>query len=270
MANHYEGFAAEARGGARLLSGWAHLSDPMAAEALAREAFDAVIIDMQHGQVGLDAAFRTVPLVAGLGKPCIARIPVGHFAEASRLLDAGAAGVIAPMINSEADARAFAGFMKYPPVGGRSWGANRGLWLSGLKGADYLGAANGFTFAVAMIETREALAALDAILAVPGIDGVFVGPGDLSIALTDGARIDPADPRVDDALRHVAARASAHGKVCWAYAHTGRRAREMHGMGVGLAAVGSDLGFIRQSAAAEIAVAREGAGPAAGGGAGGY
>ncbi len=127
-------FAERVRSGSPVTAGWCHLSDPMASEALAREACEAVVHDMQHGQVGLDAVMRSVPLVTALGKAAVVRIPVGHFSEASRLIDAGASAVIAPMVNSVEDARRFASFMKFPPVGERSWGANRGLWLSGLKG----------------------------------------------------------------------------------------------------------------------------------------
>jgi 4-hydroxy-2-oxoheptanedioate aldolase len=258
MANVLTDFAAKARSGAPLLSGWCHLSDPMVSEAMAREDFDAITFDMQHGQIGLDAVMRSIPLVTALGKAAIARIPVGHFAEASRLIDAGASAVIAPMINTVEDAKRFAAFMKFPPVGERSWGANRGLILSGLKGTDYLKAANGFTFAMAMIETREALAILDDILAVPGIDGVFVGPGDMSIALSNGGFIDPSHDSVTEAIRHVVTRSKAHAKPTWVYAANGKRASEMFAIGVSLSAIASDTNLLRAACAAEVAAARSG------------
>jgi 4-hydroxy-2-oxoheptanedioate aldolase len=256
MANLLTEFAEKARKPELLLSAWCHFSDPMVSEALAREAFDAIVFDMQHGQISLDVVMRAIPLVTALGKPAIARIPVGHFPECSRLLDAGASAVIAPMINTIEDARTFASFMKFPPLGERSWGANRGLWMSGLKGTDYLKNANGFTLAIAMIETKEALAIVDDILAEPGIDGVFVGPADMSIALSDGGHVDPLDPAVDKAIRHIVARAHAHKKVCWAYAVSGKRAAEMGAYGLNLASIMSDINMVRAAAADEIASAR--------------
>jgi 4-hydroxy-2-oxoheptanedioate aldolase len=258
MANVLTDFAAKARSGTPLISAWCYMSDPMAAEAIAREDYDAIVYDMQHGQIGLDAVMRSIPLSTALGKAAMARIPVGHFAESSRLLDAGASAVIAPMINTVEDAKRFASFMKFPPMGERSWGANRGLWLSGLKGTEYLKSANGFTLAIAMIETREAMAIVDDILAVPGIDGVFVGPADMSIALSNGAFVDPLHESVNGALKHIIARADAHQKLAWAYSPNGKRAAEMFAMGLDLAALSSDINMLRAGAANEAAAARGG------------
>jgi 4-hydroxy-2-oxoheptanedioate aldolase len=256
LANLMTEFAQKARQPDLLLSAWCHLSDPMVSEALAREGFDAVTFDMQHGQISLDAVMRSIPLVMALGKPAIVRIPVGHFSECSRLLDAGASAVIAPMINTIADAKRFASFMKFPPLGERSWGANRGLWASGMKGTDYLKNANNMTLAIAMIETKEALDLVDDILAVPGIDGVFVGPADLSIALSEGGHVDPLDPAVDEAIQHIVKRAHAHKKICWAYSVSGKRAAEMGEYGLNLAAIMSDINMLRAAAADEVAIAR--------------
>ena len=150
--------------------------------------------------------------------PVIGRIPVGEFALAARFLDLGATGVIAPMINSVEDARKLVSFTKFPPVGERSWGPARALALTGLSPQEYLKQANDFSLIVAMIETREAIAAVDDILAVPGIDGVFVGPSDLSITLSNGASFDPSGAEVDAAFKHVLARAKAAGKFCGAFA----------------------------------------------------
>ncbi len=267
MANMLGEFADKMRSGKPQISAWCHFSDPMISEAMARENFDAIVYDMQHGQISLDVIMRAIPLVTALGKPAIARIPVGHFPECSRLLDAGVSAVIAPMINTVDDARRFAAFMKFPPMGERSWGANRGLWMSGLKGTDYLKSANRFTMAIAMIETKEALAIVDDILSVPGIDGVFVGPADMSIALSNGGLVDPLHDSVTEALKHVIARAHVQKKSAWAYAVSGKRAAEMFAMGLDLAAVLSDMNMLRAAAAVEIAAAR---GAKAAAGPGGY
>lgn len=169
------------RAGETVLSAWSSLPEPLTVEILAHSAFDAVTLDMQHGGHDEASILRSLGLVLNAGKPPVVRIPVGRFDMASRALDFGAHAVIAPMINSVDDARRFAAAMKYPPVGERSWGVFRANADYGAPGSnDYLTTANHDTLAFAMIETRDAYDALDAILDVRGIDGVFVGPSDFS------------------------------------------------------------------------------------------
>jgi 4-hydroxy-2-oxoheptanedioate aldolase len=238
------------------LSAWVGVNEPAVAELLAREGYDTVTLDMQHGAIDLTGAMRGIGAVALAGKPAIVRIPVGEFSTASRVIDAGAAAVIAPMINNVADARRFADFMKFPPMGQRSWGPRAALALSGYVGPAYLHSANAITLAIAMVETREALDALDEILGTPGIDGVFVGPSDLSIALHRGAVVDPHGADVDAMLTKVVARAKAHGKFAAAFCFDGKRARELAGRGFGLCSVSTDQLLLRAAARAELAAAR--------------
>ena len=235
---------------------WVGMNEPAVAEALAREGFDAVILDMQHGALDFAGAARAIVAVALAGLPAIVRTPVDDFATASRVIDAGAAGVIAPMINSRADAERFASFAKFPPLGERSWGPGAALSLTGLETQAYLAFANGLVQAIAMIETREALAALDDILGVNGIDGVFVGPADLSIALSNGARWDPRGASVLEAAAQVVAGARAHGKYAGMFCYDGADASAMAALGFKLCSVGSDGAFLRAAARAEIAAAR--------------
>ena len=235
---------------------WVGMNEAAVAEALAREGFDAVILDMQHGALDFAGAARAIVAVALAGLPAIVRTPVDDFATASRVIDAGAAGVIAPMINSRADAERFASFAKFPPLGERSWGPGAALSLTGLETQAYLASANGLVQAIAMIETREALAALDDILGVNGIDGVFVGPADLSIALNNGARWDPRGASVLEAAAQVVARARAHGKYAGMFCYDGADASAMAALGFKLCSVGSDGAFLRAAARAEIAAAR--------------
>ena len=214
--------AQQIRNGPPVLAAWCGVAEPLLAEILVREGFDTAVLDMQHGAYDLATAMRGISGVALAGKPCIVRIPVGDFANVSRLLDSGAAAVIAPMINTVADARAFAAFSKFPPLADRSWGPHRAIALTGMDHPTYLAKANSIQLAIAMIETREALAALDDILAVPGIDGVFVGPSDLSIALSHGAAVNPDHPEVDKALTHVGGARQGAWQVCRAF-HLCRR-----------------------------------------------
>jgi 4-hydroxy-2-oxoheptanedioate aldolase len=238
------------------LCAWIGINDPVVAEQLAREGYDAVVLDMQHGAIDVVGAMRGVGAAALAGKPAIVRIAIGDFATASRVIDAGAAAVIAPMINSGADAREFANFVKYPPLGNRSWGPRAALTHSGLIGPAYLHSANAITLAIAMVETAAALDALDDILGEPGVDGVFVGPSDLSIALNRGAIVDPHGADVDAALTRVAERAKAHGKFAAAFCFDGKRAKELAGRGFRMCSVSTDALLLRTAARAELAAAR--------------
>jgi 4-hydroxy-2-oxoheptanedioate aldolase len=239
-----------------MVTAWIGSADPANAALLAREAFDAVTFDMQHGVVDFATVARGAPLVMGLGKPALARIPVGEFQTVSRLFDIGCSGVIAPMVNSVEDAKTFASFAKFPPMGARSWGPHGGMAASGLDQSGYLKAANGFHVAIAMIETRAALAAIDDILGVEGIDGVLVGPSDLSIALSHGAHVDAEHADVNDALDHVVARARAAGKCCCCYSHSGERAAALFRKGFDIVALMSDAAMMKAGAQAALKAAR--------------
>jgi len=243
-------------GGSGLLTAWVGMPEPLVAGMLALEDFDAVTLDMQHGANDIQSVSLGIPHVTLAGKPTIVRIPVGQFATASRVLDLGAAGVIAPMINSKEDAAAFASFMKYPPLGERSWGPTIASAITGTEGNIYLKESNGHAVAIAMVETREALAALDDILSVPGVDAIFVGPSDLSIALSHGANVDPGRQDVADALDHVLARCHAHGKAACCFAPSPLMARDLIKKGYDLMAVGTDFGQLRSGARAQIQAAR--------------
>jgi 4-hydroxy-2-oxoheptanedioate aldolase len=257
-------FPERLKSGTPQLTAWCGLPDPAVPALLAREGFDAVTIDMQHGAIDFAATVRAIPLIAAAGKPAIVRVPVAEFATASRLLDAGAAGIIAPMINTVEDARRFAAFTKFPPLGERSWGPHGGLALSGLDPKSYFAGANGFSVAFAMVETREALAIVDDILAVDGIDAIFIGPSDLSIALSGGASLDPASREVEAAMDHAIARARAAGKFIGVYAASGERAAQLAAKGFDLIALGSDSALLRAGAQAALRQVRQGTSGATG------
>jgi 4-hydroxy-2-oxoheptanedioate aldolase len=242
--------------GTPAFTAWCGLPEPAVAALLAREAFDAVTLDMQHGAVDFGAALRAIPLIVAAGKPAIVRIPVGEFQTASRLLDAGASGIVAPMINTVEDARRFAAFTKFPPIGERSWGPAGALGLTGMAPADYAAKANGFTVSFAMIETREALDNLDAILAVDGIDAVLIGPSDLSLTLSNGATLRPESQDVDEALERILGRVKAAGKVAAVYAASGERAAVLARRGFHLMAIAGDGPMLRVGAQAMLKAAR--------------
>jgi len=175
------------RAGETVYSGWCALGSPIVAESVAREGFAAVALDAQHGLWDTASILAGIGALHHAGSTPIVRVPLNDFGFVSRALDFGAEAVIAPMINSAADARQFASVAKYPPLGERSWGPQRAMSLQGLSvAADYLRAANAGTLTLAMIETPQALASVDEIAATPGIDALFIGPYDLSTSLSDG------------------------------------------------------------------------------------
>ena len=207
--------AARLRAGETVLSGWCGLPYPIVAEIIGRDGFPAVTLDSQHGLWDLSAILAAIAAVRQSGSAPIVRVPVGDFATVSRVLDFGAEGIIAPMINTPADAKAFAAAAKYPPVGERSWGPHRAMTLAGLGRPVGLSArgANDHIVTLAMIETRTALSNIDAIVDTPGIDGLFLGPSDLSIALSDGKLVNPMSPDVEREIDRILGAAHRAKKI---------------------------------------------------------
>lgn len=237
------------------ITAWIGLPAPLLIGHLLQEDFDSLVLDMQHGMLDVPTTALCIAQSLLTGKPAFVRIPVDEFATASRVLDAGASGVIAPMINSASDAERFVSFVKFPPAGKRSWGP--GLALNYLKAspADYLATANGRSLAIAMIETHEALAAIDDILAVDGLDGVLLGPSDLSIALSRARALD-AGADLSAAIDTVAAATQRAGKQAWAFCPDGTRGADLLRRGFNLVAIGTEAALIRAGARAEISRAR--------------
>jgi 4-hydroxy-2-oxoheptanedioate aldolase len=249
--------AGRLRAGELVYSGWCTLASPLAAETVAREGFAAVVLDVQHG------LWDTATLIAGVGalhhagSAPVVRVPVEDFSYVSRALDFGAEAIIAPMINSAADARRFAGVAKFPPLGERSWGPQRAVALQGHSGSvDYLREANEQTLTLAMIETPAALNAVDDIAATEGIDALFVGPYDLSTALSAGRAQDVTAPEVERAIDKICAAANKAGKIPGIYCRDAARALAMSRRGFKFITIGSDLAIMRDGAAAILKALR--------------
>jgi 4-hydroxy-2-oxoheptanedioate aldolase len=238
------------RAGETVYCGWCALGSPIVAETVAREGFAAVNIDQQHGLWDFAAVVSAIGAIYHAGASPVVRVPLNDFASASRALDCGAEAIIAPMINSASDARAFVSAAKYPPLGERSWGPIRAMALQGRSDAvGYLREANEGTLTLAMIETPAALASVDAIAATPGIDALFIGPYDLSTALSGGKAQDVQAPEVERAIDQIGAAAKKAGKIAGIYCRDAERALAMAKRGFRFMAVGSDLGFIREGLA---------------------
>jgi 4-hydroxy-2-oxoheptanedioate aldolase len=231
--------------GETIHTGWCGLGVPIVAELIARSGFPAVSLDQQHGLYTMETAAAGIAAVRMAGAAPVVRVPLGDFAVVSRVLDFGAEGVVAPMINTADDARAFAAAAKYPPLGERSSGPLRALILGNMELGDYVAHANDNIVTFAMIETRAAIDNLDAILATPGIDAVFVGPSDLSLALSNGRTLDPHSREVDAAVEEIGAAARKAGKIAGAYTANAERANALAERGFRFLAVASDTAFVR-------------------------
>ncbi|MCC5777725.1 HpcH/HpaI aldolase/citrate lyase family protein [Nitratireductor sp. B36] len=250
--------ATRLQAGESVFSAWSSIPDSLTVELVAGLDFGAVTLDMQHGGHHEDSVLRGISAIRSHHKHSLVRIPVGRFDMASRALDMGAEAVIAPMVNSLEDARAFAAATKYPPVGLRSWGPSFAMPREGaFDGQTWLETANTGTVAFAMIETRQALAALDDILAVDGIDGVLVGPSDFSIAWSNGKTVDPALEEMMPAIASIAQKARALGKHAAIYVVDPRLVGRFYAMGFRLFAMGSEATYMAQGAPAMLQAARD-------------
>ena len=170
-----------------------------------------------------------------------------------RALDFGAEAIIAPMINSAADARQFAAAAKYPPLGERSWGPLRAMALQGRTApVDYMREANDGTLTLAMIETATALGNVDAIAATPGIDALFVGPYDLATALSGGTAQDVQAPQVEQAIDKICAAAKKAGKIPGIYCRDAESALAMAKRGFRFIVAGNDQTTLRAATIAQL------------------
>jgi 4-hydroxy-2-oxoheptanedioate aldolase len=241
------------KAGDTVFSAWCTAGSPLVAETVARAGYAAAILDSQHGLWDMASLIAGIDAVHHAGAAPGVRVPLNDYATVSRALDCGAEAIIAPMINTAADARAFAAAAKYPPLGERSWGPLRAMPLQGRTvSTDYLREANDGTLTLAMIETRTALANVDAIAATPGIDALFIGPYDLSTALSAGTAQDIDAAEVDEAIDAICDAARRAAKIPGIYCRDPERALAMAKRGFRFLAVGSDLGLVRDGAAAQV------------------
>jgi len=241
------------RAGETVFSGWCTMASPLAAETLGRDGFPAVVLDIQHGLWDTASLIVGIGAVHHAGSTPVVRVPLNDFASVSRALDFGAEAIIAPMINSASDARAFAAAAKFPPLGERSWGPQRAMALQGRTVAtDYLREANEGTLTLAMIETPTALNNVDDIAQTDGIDALFIGPYDLSTSLSRGTAQDVTAPEVERAIDNICAAAVKAGKIPGIYCRDAERALAMAKRGFKFLTIGSDHGFLRAGIAEQV------------------
>jgi 4-hydroxy-2-oxoheptanedioate aldolase len=196
--------------GGKAVNGWIAVPNGFQAETYAAQGWDSVTIDMQHGASDINDIVGLLQAINLAGPTAMVRVPWNEPGSIMRVLDCGAYGVICPMINTKAEAEALVSAGRYPPLGARSNGPFRAAQFAG---ADYIKEANDEILLFAMIETREALKNLDAILSVKGLSGTYVGPSDLSLSFGKPAILDPTDKEVLEAMATIAKKTRAAGLI---------------------------------------------------------
>ncbi len=192
------------------LGAWMFLREPLTAESAARMGYDYVVVDMQHGIASEPEALAMMQAAEAAGAIPVARVATNHPMTIGRALDAGALAVIVPMVNDAQAARDAVAACRYAPVGNRSYGPVAAI---SRYSAEYAEVANSVVSCIVMIETVEALSNLDEILSVPGLDGIYVGPVDLSLTLGLPPLTDHDDPRFIEAIDALLAGCARHGVV---------------------------------------------------------
>ena len=242
--------------GQAAVNGWLAIPNGFAAEVMAHQGWDSLTVDMQHGVIDYAAMVSMLQAISTTPTVPIVRVPWLEPGILMKALDAGAYGVICPMVNTREDAQRLVAYTNYAPRGTRSFGPVRAQLYGG---ADYAAAANDTVVRFAMIETAQALDNLDAILSVEGLDAIYIGPSDLSLSLGCRPVFDDVDPKVAQAIAHIAERAGAHGVV--AGVHNGRPdvARARIGLGFRFVTLGSDARLLAAGSQELLTPMRSGA-----------
>lgn len=230
--------------GTPLLNAWLTLGVPFAVELAADAGCDLVTIDQQHGIGGHSELLASLMAARAAGVPALVRVAKNDFGVIGRALDAGAQGVVCPMINTADETAQLVQAVKFPPLGARSAGAYRARLLL----PDYVRNANVWTIACAQIETRRALDNLEAILGTAGLDMICAGPNDLAITLSNGQHADIRAPEVEEALDLMLAKARQKGIIASAFANDAEYAKALLEKGWQVVAIATDARWISDAA----------------------
>ena len=242
------------RGGA-VINGWLGIPSSISAENMAHAGWDSLTVDLQHGHIDYQTAVAMLQAISTTSTIPLVRAPWNEPGIIMKLLDAGAYGVICPMVNTRADCEAFVGACRYPPKGNRSFGPVRASWYGG---GDHFKQADDTLVTLAMIETRQAMDNLDDILSVPGLDGLYIGPSDLGISLgcapSGGV---PVDAIVIDAIKTIYAAARTHRVYPAIHCNSIAMAKQMVAHGFQFVTVLHDNAFLHAGASAAVAQMRQ-------------
>lgn len=240
-------------GGGTVLNGWLAIANSYSAELMAHQGFDSVTVDLQHGPVDFQAAVGMLQAISATRAVPMVRVPWNEPILTLKLLDAGAYGVICPMINTKAEAEALVSCCRYPPRGTRSFGPNRAVLYGG---ADYWQHANNEVLLFAMVETRTGVKNLKEILSVDGLDGVYVGPSDLSLSLGKVPTLDPQEEEVLAAIKEICDTTRGSGRIAGIHTDSAKTAIRRFGEGFQLCTILNDARLMANAAAAAVREAR--------------
>lgn len=241
--------------GGEVVTGWLGIPSSVSAELMARQGWDAVTIDLQHGASDYVDALPMLQAISTTDATPMVRVPWNDPAIIGKVLDAGAYGVICPMVNTPAEAQAFVKACRYAPVGARSAGPLR---ASLYGGADYIKGANKEIITMAMIETEEAVNNLEEILKTPELDAIFVGPSDLSLSMGESAGFDPRFPKVYEAIKYIAETCKKTNVIPGIHCGSVEYGVEMREMGYRFMAFLSDFRMLQMAVAESLPAFRAG------------
>jgi 4-hydroxy-2-oxoheptanedioate aldolase len=238
------------RGGSARVA-WLGLNHPFVVELMARQGFDVLCFDMQHGLVTEGDLLPMLQAATQTATPVLVRVPGLDEAGLMKMLDLGAAGVIVPLINTAQDAMDAVAACRYPPEGRRSFGPLRATLV---HGQEYHLHANKHVLVFAMIETAEGLANLEAICVTPGLSGVFIGPVDLSYAIGLPPQLDNDHPDHRATVAHILATCKRHHLRTGIYSDDPAYARAYADAGVDLIVLATDTRCLSREAARKLRV----------------
>jgi 4-hydroxy-2-oxoheptanedioate aldolase len=234
---------------APIMNAWLSIPSGYLAEGAGHQGFHSVTVDLQHGLIGFETAVSMLQAISATPAIPLVRAPSSEQETIMHLLDAGAYGVVCPMISNVAEAENFVAACRYPPDGARSFGPARGKLYGG---ADYFEAANGEIMTIPMIETAQALQNIDAILAVPGIDMIYIGPNDLALDLGEKPGAELHDSATSNAITHILDRAKAAGVPTGIFCADGDVAKRRLAEGFNLVTPGNDFNTLMAAMQREI------------------
>lgn len=239
------------------INGWLAFPNSFTAEVMAAQGFDSLTVDMQHGVIEYRDGVTMLQAMRASGVTPLARVPWLDPGAIMKCLDAGAYGVICPMVNSRAQAEELVSYVRYPPLGSRSFGPTR---VNFSAGADYAQHANDEVLCLAMIETAEAVAAVEEITATPGLDGVYIGPADLTLGVTQGRLapgFDREEPELVEAIQRILKAAKDAGIAAGIHCGGTPYAAKAIGWGFDLVTISTDVRLLAAAAAAGVRDLRE-------------
>ncbi|MCZ4348155.1 HpcH/HpaI aldolase family protein [Devosia neptuniae] len=233
--------------GETVVNAWLSIGSSYSAEGVGHSGVHSVTVDLQHGMLGFQEALHMLQAISATPAIPLVRVPDLDPAKIMHLLDAGAYGIICPMISTPEQAKALVAACRYPPFGNRSFGPSRGLLYGG---KDYVANANETVMVIPMIETAEAVERIDEILAVEGIDMIYVGPNDLAFAVE--GHVSFPRPASESAITRILSSAMKRRIPVGIFCSDTEDARARRDQGCALVTPGNDFGHLTRSISAAV------------------